>query len=61
MQKTRKPQIVWFMYLVIESKLIYYDLISILNKTPKCVAISGKMRKANENSLAGGLWFFLNT
>lgn len=37
------------------TKLMYYDFISILNKTPKCIAIPGKLRKENkENWLARG-------
>lgn len=65
MQK-KKP--IWFMYLVnyIFGTLIYYDFISILNKTPKCIVILGKIRKANKkNGLAETCWvgwvFLLNT
>lgn len=56
------------MYLVnyIFGTLIYYDFISILSKTPKCIVILGKIRKANKkNGLAEMCWigwvFLLNT
>jgi len=53
-----KKPLTWFMYLVFDSKLIYYDFISILNNTPKCIAIAGKMRKANKKKwLTGGVFF----
>lgn len=39
-----------FVYLVIDSKLLHYDFIYILNKTPKCIVIPGKIRKANEKN-----------
>lgn len=46
-----KKQLPGFVYLVIDSELLhYYYFIYILNKTPECIVILGKIRKANKKN-----------